>query len=71
MILALRGSESGCAQGMKSNAWSSNVILRGRRPCWLSSEAMARTVAQMAFEQEATRPVFETELLRRSSSSTI
>jgi hypothetical protein len=34
-------------------------------PCWLCSEAMARTMAQTAFEQDATRPMFETELLRR------
>ena len=55
---------------MKSNARSSKLIRRGVRPCRLCSEAIASTVAQIAFEQEATRRVSDTALLPRSSSRT-
>ena len=71
VIFALRGSLSGCAQGMKSNAWSSKLIRRGVRPCRLCSEAIASTVAQIAFEQEATRRESDAALLPRSSSRTM
>ena len=71
VISAFRGSLSGLAQGMKSKAGSSKVILRGVWPCWLRSEAMARTVAQTAFEQEATRRLSVTALLPRSSCITM
>ncbi len=40
---------------MKSNAASSNDIFFGVLPCWLCSDAMASTVAQIAFETDATR----------------
>ena len=70
MIFALRESLSGCAQGMKSNARSSRLMRRGVRPCRLRSEAIASTVAQIALEQEATRPVSAAGLLPRASSRT-
>ena len=71
VICALRGSLSGWAQGMNSNAGSSKVIFFGVRPCWLCSEAMASTVAQTALETEATRRESVLALLPRSTSSTM
>src|SRR5215831_5860360 len=70
VILAFRESLSGLAHGMKSNAESSNFIFLGVRPCWLCSDAMANTVAQMALETEATRRASVLALLPRSTSST-
>src|ERR1043165_2964040 len=71
VMAALRGSLSGCAQGMNWNAGSSNFIFLGVRPCWLCSEAIASTVAQIALETDATRRESVLELFPRSTSSTI
>ena len=53
----------------KSNAGSSKLILFGVWPCWLRSDAMARTVAQIAFDTDATRRESVFALLPRSTSS--
>ena len=55
---------------MKSNALSSKRHPCAACPCRLCSEAIASTVAQIAFEQEATRRESDTALLPRSSSRT-
>ena len=44
---------------------------RGNWPCWLSSEAMASTVAQIALAQDFTFLVLVTELGSRSTSRTM
>src|SRR5687767_81599 len=51
---AFLGSESGCAHGMKEKARSSNRKGCGPSPARLRSDATARTVAQIAFETDAT-----------------
>ena len=56
---------------MKANAGSSNDIFFGMVPRSLCSEAMASTVAQIAFETDATRRALVLALLPRSTSSTM
>src|SRR6266542_5731222 len=71
VMCCLRESLSGCAQGMNWKAGSSNVIFFGVRPCWLCSDAMANTVAQIALETEATQRESVLALFPRSTSNTM